>query len=250
MPENEAVVAANGSAEPTDVSPATETERPASDADGEPFADGAEGARAFSRRLQAVSSKRVDDFVAEMGLVDPYRGGRPIRTQEDYAAWQQRLTAENVPSVPQEASREPFPEPAQDAPQEMPDETPLQLLEQLHTLESERRDRELLEDEAHGAAYRLLRDKVQQVMTGPDGQLLPLDRDAVYGAVLLRELPEVLQQLTGSAREEALRAVQAAGTASPGALGGQAAAPAPDFASMPSEEFAAYRRRALCGEMI
>ena len=232
MPENETVVADNGSAEPTDVSLATETERPACLPDEEPFADGTAGARAFSRRLQAMSSKRVDDFVAGMGLVDPYRDGRPIRTQEDYAAWQQRLTGEDaLPSAPQDAEQQ-------------------RLQEQLHTLMSERRDRELLEDEAHGAAYRLLRDKVQQVLTGPDGQLLPLDRDAAYGAVLLRELPDVLQQLTGSAREEALRAVQANGMASPGALGGQAAAPAPDFASMSSEEFAAYRRRALCGELI
>ena len=206
----------------------------AAQAEREPEADSL--TRAFSERLKAVSQKRVDAFVEGMGLIDPFHGGRPIRTRQQYEDWVQALQAQPMPDNAPETVGD-------DAPQ-----TAQRLREELEQLRCAQRDRELLADPEQGPVYARLRGDVQQLLQACRQQNAPVSTDAAYAAVLLRELPALQKAAAETARQEALRAVQANGQASPGALGGPSAADTPDFERMTSGEFAEYHRRALRGE--
>lgn len=216
-----------------------------------------ETTRAFSERLKAVSGRRVDEFIAGMGLQD--HTGAPIRTRAQYDAWRAAKAAASASAA---ATGEPQPQNAAAAAPGAPAEevgTPGQelsagseelfaLRSELHRLQDAERDRALLADPAQGAAYALVRDKVQQLQqlcrnTGEEVSL-----DAAYAAVLLTELPALCRDAAEKARSEVLRTVQANGLASPGALGDGAAPQPLDFDNMSSADFAEYHRRALRGE--
>lgn len=221
-------------------------EEPAADAPGgaaagqnstapmqETAADSADTTRAFSERLKAVSSRKVDEFIAGMGLRDA--AGTPIRTRAQYDSWQ---AAQSVPLA----------QLADPALREQTDGELRQLRSELAGFRDAERDRALLADPEQGETYARLRDKVQQLRQscrecGTDAGL-----DAVYAAVLLREAPGLCRDAAETARSEALRGVQAAAQASPGALGDAGAPQTLDFESMSSRDFAEYRRRALRGD--
>lgn len=193
-----------------------------------------ETTRAFSERLKTMSGRRVDEFIAGMGLQD--HTGAPIRTRAQYDAWQAARAC-----APQEQSGM-----AQGS--AVPSDELAALRGELRSLRDAERDRALLTDPAQGQTYAALRDKVQEVQQvcrtcGDDVSL-----DAVYAAVLMDELPQLYRQAVETARGEALRTVQANGLASPGALGGGPAAQPLDFDTMSSADFAEYHRRALRGE--
>ena len=190
--------------------------------------------RAFSERLKVMSSRKVDEFIAGMGLRDS--AGAPIRTRAQYEEWQAAQTGRS--------SRSPAPATVEDpAAEEL-----ARLRSELAGVRDAERDRALLADPERGETYARLRDKVQQLRQhcragGTDASL-----DALYAAVLLRELPELYRTAAADARSEALRNVQAAVQASPGALSDTGAPQTLDFESMSSSDFAAYHRRALRGD--
>ena len=199
----------------------------------ESAADGVDTTRIFSERLKAMSSRKVDDFIAGMGLRDA--AGVPIRSRAQYDSWQ---AAQSIPLA----------QLADPAARERADDELLQLRSELAGLRDAERDRALLADPEQGETYARLRDKVQQLrqscrQAGTDAGL-----DAVYAAVLLHELPGLCRDAAATARSEALRSVQAAAQASPGALGDAGAPQTLDFESMSSRDFAEYHRRALRGD--
>ncbi|MBQ8610408.1 MAG: hypothetical protein IJ412_01740 [Oscillospiraceae bacterium] len=217
-----------------------------------------ETTRAFSERLKAVSGRRVDEFIAGMGLQD--HTGAPIRTRAQYDAWQaakaaasasaaapDALQPQNTAAAAPEVQAEQACMPEREFSSASEEELSA-LRSELHRLQDAERDRALLADPAQGAAYALVRDKVQQLQqlcrnTGDEVSL-----DAAYAAVLLTELPALCRDAAEKARSEVLRTVQANGLASPGALGDEANPQPLDFDNMSSADFAEYHRRALRGE--
>lgn len=197
----------------------------------DPAADGMETTRAFSERLKAMSSRKVDDFIAGMGLRDA--AGEPIRTRTQYDRWQAQQAV-------------PLAQLADTAGQT--DGELLQLRSELAGLRDAERDRALLADPEQGETYARLRDKVQQLRQSCRENGTEAGLDAVYAAVLLREMPGLCRNAAETARSEALRTVQAAAQASPGALGDAGAPQTLDFESMSSRDFAEYHRRALRGD--
>lgn len=214
-------------------------------ANGQGLPGGAETARVFSQRLKEMSAKQVNAFVAGMGLVDPYRNNRPISTPQDYAAWRAAAHSGAQAMAPGDAVG------PEDGAQGGEGVTELaRLQDELQQLRSAEWDRNLLADPEQGPIYAGLRDKVQQLLRYPGQDGRPLQPDAAYAAVLLREMPSLQKQAAANARQQALATVQANGQASPGALAGPAADDAPDFERMSSSEFAEYHRRALRGEWV
>ena len=190
--------------------------------------------RAFSERLKVMSSRKVDEFIAGMGLRDA--AGEPIRTRAQYEDWQAAQAGQSAQL------------PTQTAVGDSAAEELVRLRGELAGMRDAERDRALLADPQQGETYARLRDKVQQLRQhcragGTDASL-----DALYAAVLLREMPELYRAAAADARSEALRNVQAAVHASPGALGDTGAPQTLDFESMSSSDFAAYHHRALRGD--
>ncbi len=235
-------MAANAAQEPAQTSFATEetalatpgmAEADENAAAAQDPAETAQLTRAFSERLKVMSGKKVDEFIAGMGLRD--HTGEPIRTRAQYENWQ---AAQNLSAVPSAADT---------ALGEAADELG-RLRGELARLHDDERDRALLADPEQGGTYARLRDKVQQLQKhcradGTDTRL-----DAVYAAVLLKELPALCREAAENGRSQALRTVQANGQASPGALGGGGAPQTLDFERMSSADFAEYHRRALRGD--
>ncbi len=198
---------------------------------------GVETTRAFSERLKAVSGRKVDEFIAGMGLQD--HTGALIRTRAQYDAWQAARLAQ--PAGEQSGGL------AAELPGTAADEL-RSLRGELRQLRDAERERTLLNDPEQGATYALLREKVQQLRGACAAGGADVSLDAVYAAVLLKELPGLYRTAEENARSQALRTVQANGQASPGALGGDAAPEVLDFETMSSEDFAEYRRRLMRGE--
>lgn len=240
-------MAANAAVQTTEPRTSLAMEEPASEAPGgaeagqnpvgrtqDPVPAEMDTTRAFSERLKAMSSRKVDEFIAGMGLRDA--AGEPIRTRAQYDSWQAAQTGQQAALTEQTAAGDP-------AAEEL-----VRLRDELAGMRDAERDRMLLADPQQGETYARLRDKVQQLRQhcragGTDASL-----DALYAAVLLRELPELYRAAAADARSEALRNVQAAVQASPGALSDAGAPQTLDFESMSSSDFAAYHRRALRGD--
>lgn len=214
-----------------------------------PVSETVEATRAFSERLKTMSNKKLDDFIAGMGLSDPFHADRPIQTQQEYRLWQEaaRQMQANAEGSAKEA--EPVDTAYAAATENSAAEAEVQRLQgELHRLQEAQRDQELLADPEQGPLYAPLRDKVQQMLEFCRGKELEVSTDTAFAAVLLRELPGLTRSAAQKAGEEALRTVQANGHASPGALGGQAASDIPDFERMSSTEFARYRHSLLQGQ--
>jgi len=175
--------------------------------------------QAFSRRLNAMTQKAVDEFVGSLGLTDK-ASGEPITTRAQYeaakAAGAFSPAGEGAPAL-QEVRR---------------------LREALDSSRIREQDRALLSDPALGDAYRLLRKEALELTDycrTEGGETI--DLNAAFSSLLERNAGAILQEIRSAAANEAVRRAEAARLATPGRLGGGDVPAGGDYAAMSDAEF-------------
>ncbi len=172
--------------------------------------------KAFSDRLNRMSRKAVDDFVASMGLTDEATG-EPVSTREQYEAY--------LAAHPQESK-------------DVQNEETEALREEISRLRVQEQDAALLADPARGEAYRAVRDQVLALVEEcRNAGYSEVDVGAAFAAVLRRECEKIFQHIEEQAETRAVRRLSDTARASVGKLGGGDTPVKPDYAAMSDEEF-------------
>lgn len=190
-----------------------------------------ERTRAFSERLNAMSAKRLDDFVARMGWVNEYTG-QPVKTAAEYDQYQAMRQAAKRGSDPVLAAR----------------------LTEMETRIARYQDREqdeqMQSDPQYGEVYKELRDETMQLLDycrrSGRGDV---DLQSAFGVVLKNNMGRLLEKARGSAQSRAVRQIAAAAKATPGSLSAGTAPAVQDFATMSDDDFDKQIERALRGEL-
>jgi len=186
--------------------------------DGETNEEPLTKTQAFSRRLNAMTAKAVDDFVASLGLTD--ENGSAIETRaafDAYRAAQERETAgAPAPEAAEELSR---------------------VKEALAAANLREQDEALLRSPALGAAYRQVRGEVLSLVGRCRREGADVDVRAAFSSLLERDAEEIFRNVRADAAAEAVRGADALRRASAGRLGGGDVPDAPDWGSMSDAEF-------------
>ena len=190
-----------------------------------------ERTRAFSERLNAMSAKRLDDFVARMGWVNEYTG-QPVKTAAEYDQYQAMRQAAKRGSDPVLAAR----------------------LTEMETRIARYQDREqdeqMQSDPQYGEVYKELRDETMQLLDycrrSGRGDV---DLQSAFGVVLKNNMGRLFEKARGSAQSRAVRQIAAAAKATPGSLSAGTAPAVQDFATMSDDDFDKQIERALRGEL-
>lgn len=199
----------------------------AGDAAGESREENAHArTKAFSERLNRMSRRAVDDFIAGLSLTDPETGEK-IQTREACEAY---FGAHPLSGTEGEENN--------------------RLRQELLRLKTQEQDALLKKDPEKAPIYQSVREKVLALVENAHANGHPeVDVESAFAAVLQQEYGSILKQIEEAAQETAVRRMTDASRASVGKLGGGDTPSKPDYASMSDGEFekqlALARRGAL-----
>ena len=187
--------------------------------------------QAFSRRLNEMSAKAVDDFVSGLGWTNEITGDK-ITTRKDYERYQAMKAAEAE-------GRDPV------ATAALAD-----VSAQLAHYRNAERDAALQADPDVGEAYKLVRDDVlalvEYARLNGKGDV---DVDSAFQVVLQKNAGKIFKTVRDTASAKTIKETASAAKASPGKLSGGDIPQAVDYATMSDAEFDVQLKRALRGEL-
>lgn len=186
--------------------------------------------QAFSKRLKEKTQAEVDNFVSSMGITNPYTGER-VTTRAQYEEYQQMVAADDAGADPRAAA-----------------ET-MRLRSQLADYQAREEDIKLKSDPTFGPYYSQYRDELIEIQRNERANGNDLSLEMLLRAKLAADLPSILADIGAKAKGDALAAIQANATASPGSSGGAATGNMSTYATMPDAEFDKLLRRAINGEL-
>ncbi|MBQ4313664.1 MAG: hypothetical protein IJC18_05570 [Clostridia bacterium] len=234
--DNDYTMAANAAEEVSDVQETAsyaEDGTPAESSDAAAHTDAPEDitqTQAFSRRLNEMSARRVDDSVRSLGQVNPYTG-KPVETEQDMRDLQAMREADDLGQDPATAVR-------------------IRSLEaELARYRSREAEASLLSDPVLGGYYERYRDDVADFVDFAAQEGKAITHEQALRAILADNLDEILRSGAERARQETLAQIGANTSASPGSIGGAVVENTGDFARMSDEEFEKAIAAAKRGEL-
>lgn len=187
--------------------------------------------QAFSRRLNEMSSKAVDDFVAGLGWENDITGER-ITSRKEYERYQKMKSAEAEGRDPVTAAEN------------------ADLWEQLSHFRDKEQDAALAADPDSGEAYQMVRDDVLKLVEYSRANGHPeVDVDSAFKVVLQRNAGRILKEVKTRASSQAIKQTSAAAKASPGKLSGGDVPQSMDWNAMSDKEFDKYLKMAKRGAL-
>lgn len=216
----EETMAANAVEETAPVEETTEAVEPTEDgaAAAEPTEDVTK-TQAFSRRLNEMSSKAVDDFVAGMGWSNEITGEK-ITTRKQFERYQKMKAAEAEGKDPVTTAQ-------------LDD-----VSSQLAHYRNLEQDAALQRDPEMGELYAMVRDDVTSLVEycQRNGRS-DVDVDAAFKTVLAQNAGKIVKNIKASATSKAIKDSASAAKASPGKLSGGDIPQNIDYATMSDAEF-------------
>lgn len=176
--------------------------------------------KAFSNRLNAMSDRKLNEFIKSMGWRNEYTGA-PITTEAEYKEFMQMHEAA-------QAGRDPV------AVAEIG-----RLRNEVSIFRTSRQDSEMLNDPVFGDLYRQYRPDVINLMENARAEGIDVDVKGAFNAVLMQggNFSKVLEKVRQDAEKNAIKKINGNSVSAVGSLGANAENKPMDFASMSSEEF-------------
>ncbi|MBR6735443.1 MAG: hypothetical protein IKL92_01065 [Oscillospiraceae bacterium] len=186
--------------------------------------------KAFSERLNRMTKKAVDDFIAEMGLLDD--DGEAVTTRERYD--------EIVPILVKRDEEERLALVNEIA----------ELKEELFALKLERQDEEMMEDPVRGEAYIAMRDDVLALVDYcRENGHAEVDIPAAFEALFAKNGGEIMKTMQKKAQDKAMRYVNEQKRSRVGRLSSGEENAKTDYKTMSDEEFARHLEMAKRGAL-
>ena len=183
----------------------------------------------FSRRLNEMSTKRLNDFVKSMGWVSTYTN-EPIATAEQYQAFVEMHNAAQRGADPVITAK-------------------VNALERnLMGYRLKEQDAALMNDPERGEIYKACREDVLGLVDFGKTQGVSIDVNTAFSTVLSKKLPEIMAGIKSAEQKATVKKVAATSKASVGALGEAKETPKKDINSMSDEEFERMLERVKRGE--
>lgn len=192
--------------------------------------------QAFSRRLREKSeqaaNQAVDQFVASMGVKNPYTG-QPIRTRSEFDQYRQMFEAQKRGQDPVIASQI------------------ATMQNELNSYKMRDQEQQLLNDPQRSEIYKALQPEVRQLLDYCHRNgMRNVDLQTAFNTVLSNRLPEVMKLSGQKMQQETVKKISANAAATPGSLGKAGDAAKPDFSKMSDSEFDSWVKRAERGELM
>ena len=187
--------------------------------------------QAFSRRLNDLSGRKVDEFISGLGWVNPYTNN-PIRNQEQYKEFLAMQNAAQAGKDPVTESRINGLEAQVRAYKELEEDTALQ------------------NDPVYGQYYKKYRDDVIGVLNLAKRQGMNIGIKDVFNTVIMKKLPDIMAQQKTATAAETVKSVSSKAKASPGGLGGETYEQKLSVADMNDKQFDDLYRRVMRGERV
>lgn len=185
----------------------------------------------FSERLNAISSKRLDEFIAGNNWVNNFTG-EPITSEQEYKEYLAMNKAASQGRDPVTESR-------------------ISGLErQLNEYKKVEQDNQLLNDTVYGPIYKELRQDCMNIMSIAESSGINTDLNSVFNTVLVKKLPQFMERAKREAAAEATKKINANSSATPGALGASAESQRKSVADMSDKEFNELVEKVTMGEKV
>lgn len=185
----------------------------------------------FSRRLNDLSGRKVDEFISGLGWVNPYTEA-PIKTQAEYNEFLSMQKAAETGKDPVTESRI------------------TGLENQLRQYREAEEDRQLENDPFYGQYYARYKDDVHGVLNLAKQQGMNVGVKEVFNTILLQKLPEIMTQQRTDVTAETVKNVVDKAKASPGSIGGESYEQKLGVADMNDEQFNNLYKRVMRGERV
>lgn len=185
----------------------------------------------FSRRLNDLSGRKVDEFISGLGWVNPYTNA-PIKTQGQYKEFLAMQNAAQAGKDPVTESRINGLEAQVRAYKELEEDTALQ------------------NDPFYGQYYKKYRDDVIGVLNLAKRQGMNIGIKDVFNTVIMKKLPDIMAQQKTATAAETVKSVSSKAKASPGGLGGETYEQKLSVADMNDKQFDDLYRRVMRGERV
>jgi hypothetical protein len=185
----------------------------------------------FSRRLNEMSTKKVNDFVSSMGWVNTYTN-EPIKTAEEYQSFIEMHNAAQRGVDPVMAAK-------------------VNALERnLMGYKLKEQDIALMNDPERGDIYKACREDVLGLVDYGKAQGVNIDVNTAFSTVLSKKLPQIMADVKSAEQKATVKKVAATSKASVGALGEAKETPKMDINSMSDAEFEKLIERVKRGERV
>ena len=193
---------------------------------------GVDKTKEFSRRLNEMSAKRLNDFVASMGWTNTYTG-KPITTEAEYRDFMEMHEAAQRGADPVMTAK-------------------VNNLERnLMGYKLKEQDAELMNDPDRGEIYKACRDEVLGLVEYCKTQQgVNIDVNTAFSTVLSKKLPQIIADIKATEQKTTVKKVAATTKASVGALGEARETPKQDINSMSDAEFEKLLQRVKGGERV
>lgn len=186
--------------------------------------------KAFSERLNRMTKKAVDDFIAEMGLKDD--DGELVTTREKYD--------EIVPVLVKRDEEERLALVNEIA----------ELKDELFALKLERQDEEMMDDPVRGEAYIAMRDDVIALVDYcRENGHAEVDISAAFEALFAKNGGEIIKTMQKKAQDNAMRYVSEQSRSRVGKLSSGEQNVKTDYKTMSDAEFARHLEMAKRGAL-
>lgn len=193
---------------------------------------GVDKTKEFSRRLNEMSAKRLNDFVASMGWTNTYTGN-PIKTEAEYRDFMEMHNAAQRGADPVMTAK-------------------VNNLERnLMGYKLKEQDAELMNDPDRGEIYKACREEVLGLVDYcKSAQGINIDVNTAFSTVLSKKLPQIMADIRAAEQKATVKKVAATTKASVGALGEARETPKKDINSMSDDEFENLLQRVKRGERV
>ena len=187
--------------------------------------------QAFSRRLNEMTQRRMDEFIAGLGYQNPYTN-KPIKTQAEYEQYKRMYEAEQRGSDPVLAAQV------------------ADMNRELMGYRLRDQDMRLQSDPERGEIYRELREQVLGLVDfcHSRGQMA-VDVNTAFNTVLSQNLSRIIGRTKTQSEQEAVKKLTANKVSSPGPLGAGGDNEPLSFDKMSDKEFERYVAMVERGEL-
>ena len=190
--------------------------------------------KAFSQRLNEMSSKKLDSFIASMGWKNDYLGGKPIRTEAEYKEFLQMHSAAQAGRDPVSAAR-------------------INRLEsEVSSYRIEKQDAAMQNDPVFGELYKEYRNDVLSLVENAHRKGLNVDIQGAFNAIVMQgeNFKNILARSNTNAEKRAIEKIKNNGVSAVGSLSAESNNKPLDIASMSSEDFEKLVKRVTNGEKL
>lgn len=185
----------------------------------------------FSRRLNDLSGRKVDEFISNMGWVNPYTN-EPIQSQAQYNEFLAMQNAAEMGKDPVTESR-------------------ISGLEnQLRAYKEAEEENRLQNDPFYGPYYKQYKDDITGVLNLARQRGMNVSLTDVFNTVMMKRLPDIMSQQSTATAAQTIKSVSDKAKASPGGLGGESYEQKVSVKDMSKEQFDALYKRVMRGEKV